>query len=55
MMLETKAMKTSFDQIRGQLSIGCVDSEQTAPHDALRRTTFVNVDMGSLGTYHSFM
>ena len=55
MMFKAEAMQARLNQFRRQLTIRGVDRQQTAAHDALRRTAFVHVDVGSLGTDHGLV
>lgn len=51
-VLEAETMEPRGDQLRGELAVRGIDSEQPASHNALWRTTFVDVDMGRLGAHH---
>ena len=54
-VLKTEAMELGFDQLRGEFAIGGGHSEEAAANDALRCTTFVDVDVCSFGTDHGMM
>ena len=55
MVLEAETMQTGFYQLRGQFAVGGVHRQQSAAHNALRRSTFIHIDVSGLGTHHSFM
>ena len=55
MVLEAEAMQARLDQLGRQLAVRRVDRQQAAAHDTLRRTAFVDVDMGGLGTHHGLV
>ena len=52
MVLESEAVETSADEGWSKLAIGGIDCQESATHQALGSTAFVDIDMSSLGTYH---
>ena len=54
-MLKTETVELGLDQCRGELAVGRGHGEQTAAHNTLGRSAFVDIDMGRVGTHHSVM
>ena len=55
MVLEAKTVQTALHQLWCQLAIGSIYSKEAAAYHPLRRTTFVDVDMGRFGAHYSLV
>ena len=52
MVFKTKAVQLGLHQFGRQFAVGCIDRQQSAANDPLRRATLVDIDMCRLGTHH---